>query len=48
MHRELVDGWLYWAVFTLAKRRTGDVVLQVRTAQRACVRLWKDPDEDST
>jgi hypothetical protein len=41
-YRELVDGWLYWSVLTLARRRTDDVVLQVRTAQKACVRLWAD------
>ena len=41
---EMVDGWLYWAVIELARRRTDDVVLQVRTAQRACCKLWNAVD----
>jgi hypothetical protein len=41
-YREMVDGWLYWSVLTLAQRRTDDVLLQVRTAQKACSELWSD------
>lgn len=41
-YREIVDGWLYWSCLELAKRRTDDVLLQVRTAQKACSELWSD------
>lgn len=41
-YREMVDGWLYWSVLTLAQRRTDDILLQVRTAQKACSELWSD------
>ena len=42
MRRDIVEGWMFWAVFELAKRRTDDVVTQVRAAQRACDRIDAD------
>lgn len=41
---EMVDGWLYWSIFELARQHTDDIVLQVRTAQRACCDLWNCAD----
>ena len=45
-HQELVENWLWWAVFTLARRRNPDVDLAIRTAHKALIRHWSSQGDD--
>jgi len=41
LHLEMVEGWLWWAVYAEAFERSADVELSIKTARRAIKRLWK-------
>jgi hypothetical protein len=38
---DIVEGWLYWAVLTLARRHTATLEQAHHVAQLALIRLWR-------